>query len=404
MKVAFVFMHPFSESMGSVVRVRELALSLGKKGVEVYIFTPYERSFSLFPNVHVVSINEFLNTIGLSKPLYTLSKFLYYTKAFPRLFSQSEESSKRFVTKLIRGLAVLLMKNNIDLIQVEQDATLPIGIALKEETGLPLIADIHNISSEELVATGILKKKTEGFYVLQKATGSGLSKADHVFVVSEYMRDYVITNYGLNSANVSVAPPGGRPYVDKSVVAKRGKAGKVVYSGLVAYRERVDLFVKSMPFVMKEESEARFYITNKGKDLKNIKLLANKLGVNPEFFWYDTYEQVNIFLSSCHLGILPSSDDVARKMGTPAKLFNYLSAGLPVIANRIGGWSKIIHDEEVGLLTSDGPKDFAEAISNLLKDDNLRLKLSLRALDVVAEKYNWDKSAESLFTVYERFA
>jgi hypothetical protein len=30
MKIAFVFMHPFSESMGSVVKVKEHGLSLAK--------------------------------------------------------------------------------------------------------------------------------------------------------------------------------------------------------------------------------------------------------------------------------------------------------------------------------------------------------------------------------------
>ena len=403
MKIAFVFLHPFSESMGSVVRVKELALSLGKTGVEVYIFTPYARSYDLFTNVHVISASEFINTTGFSKLVYKISKLLYYNRVFPNLFSKNEAQPNRILAHMIKALAKLIEKKNIDLIQIEQDATLPIGIGLKRETGLPLLVDIHNISSEELVAAGILEKKSATFLALQGAIKNGLSEADHAIVVSEFMHDYVINNYGLPSAKVSVVPPGGRPLVDESVIKKRTKPAKVVYAGLVAYREHVDLFVKSMPFISRKFSDAQFHITNKGEAIKNIKQLAGELGVNPEFFWYDSYDAVNSFLSLCHVGVLTSSDDIARRMGTPAKLFNYLSLGLPVVANDIGCWSKIIQDERVGLLTSDNPEDFAETVNTLLSDESLRVELSHKALAAVTEKYNWDKSSESLVKVYESF-
>jgi glycosyltransferase involved in cell wall biosynthesis len=403
MKVAFIFMHPFSESMGSFVRLRELTLGLSKLCVDCYIFTPYEQSFDISSNVHVVSVSKFLTNSGLAKTFYKLSKLLYYSKAFPNLFSKTELQSNRVVTKLVRRLAQLILDKGIDIIQVEQDAVLPIGIALKKETNLPLIADIHNISSEELVAAGILENTSNEFFDLQDMTKNCLSETDHVVVVSECMRDYVISNYSLKSADVSVVPPGGRLGMDNSVVEKRSKPTKVVYAGLVAYREHVDLFVKSIPFVLEQASDVQFYITNKGEAIKNIKQLSSKLNVNPKFFWYDTYEMVTGFLSSCHVGVLPSSDDVARKMGTPVKLFTYMTVGLPIVANKIGGWSKIIQDEDVGLLTNNDPKDFAEAISNLLNDKKLRTEMSFRALAAIEEKYNWDKSSESLVKIYEHF-
>jgi len=195
MKIAIVFMHPFSESLGSVVRVKELALSLSKSGIEVFIFTPYERSFDLFPNVHVVSLLSLLNSFGLSKVIYEISKLLYYNRAFPGLYSKTDSSFNIILAKIIEGLSKPIVKKDIDLIQVEQDAALPIGVGLKNETNLPLIVDMHNVSSEELVAAKVIGKESIEFFTMQNTTKRFLSKVDHVVVVSDCMRNYVVQSH-----------------------------------------------------------------------------------------------------------------------------------------------------------------------------------------------------------------
>jgi hypothetical protein len=42
MKVGFLFLHPFSGSLGSTVVVRELAISLHRLGVDCFILSPFE--------------------------------------------------------------------------------------------------------------------------------------------------------------------------------------------------------------------------------------------------------------------------------------------------------------------------------------------------------------------------
>jgi glycosyltransferase involved in cell wall biosynthesis len=394
-------MHPFSDSFGSGVRVRELSVGLAKHGVEVYILTPYERSFDMLPNVHVVSIGGTTNACGISRAIYKASKFLYYTRFFPKIFSKTQHSPINPTSLFTRGIGKLLLNKGIDLIQVEQDAAVPFGISLKKATGLPLVVDIHNISSEELVASSVINRSSDEFHELQHATKQYLSQTDHTIVVSESMKDYVVRNYGLSYAEVSVVPPGGRLSVDKSFVKKREKRNWVVYAGLVARREHVDLFVKSIPTISKRNQTAQFYITNKGETVKAIKRLANELDVRPEFFWYHDYAQVNKFLASCTVGLIPSSNDVARQMGTPAKLFNYLSVGLPVIANEVDGWSAIIEREKVGRLAPDNPEEFGEAIASFLDDAEDIKECGINAIKLIAEKYNWTESARSLLHTYQ---
>ncbi|MBS7281184.1 MAG: glycosyltransferase, partial [Candidatus Freyarchaeota archaeon] len=148
------------------------------------------------------------------------------------------------------------------------------------------------------------------------------------------------------------------------------------------------------------DGAVQFYITNKGEALKEVKRLAGELGVCPKFFWFDDYGRVNDFLSKCHVGVLPSSNDLARRMGTPVKLFSYLSVGLPVVANDIGGWTEIIKEEYIGIVTSDDPKEFGEALASVFTDAKTMMEYALNGLDLVKTKYNWDESARVLLGIY----
>jgi hypothetical protein len=84
----------------------------------------------------------------------------------------------------------------------------------------------------------------------------------------------------LVASKVSVIPPGGRlAHVNRE---NQNSLQKVVYAGLVAKREHVDLFVESIPKIAKAKTGVKFYITNKGEAISDIKRLSKRLGVDAE--------------------------------------------------------------------------------------------------------------------------
>jgi len=393
-----LFLHPFSGSLGSTVRVKELAISLSKLGVEAYIVTPYEKDHKIKAKVYVKSISKMLQRFRLSLPLYNLSRYVYYNGFFIRhilcnekLFSVISEASAQL-------FAQILEKFDIDVVQAEQDVAVMPCLKATKNLGIPVIADLHNLLSEELVSAGVIQRNGREFTDLQTLMKNMLSHVDLSVVVSEDMQNYVASNY--NIREIAVVPPGGRPRIQNLV----GKVPpfKVVYSGLVSYREHVDLFVRSMKHISKEFPNTNYFITGKGENLKDIKRLATQLNARPNYFWYPRHEDFYEFLASCHVGVVPSLEDPARKMGTPVKLFDYLSVGLPVVANAIGGWTNIIKDEKIGILTDDDPKIFASGILKLLGTSSLLRECGERGLALVRTKFNWDNSAKILLNCYKR--
>jgi len=397
-KVAMLFLHPFSESLGSTVRVKELAIGLSKLGVEAYIITPYEEDQTIKAKVYVKSMSKMLQKFRLSLPLYKISKYVYYNRFFirhilcnERLFSKVYEASAQII-------AQILEKFDIDVIQAEQDVAIMPCLKATKNLGIPVIADLHNLLSEELVSAGVIQRNGREFNDLQTLTKKMLSQVDLSVVVSEEMQHYVASNH--NVQDIVVVPPGGRPRIQN--LEKKVPPFKVVYSGLVSYREHVDLFVRSMKHISKEFPNTDYFITKKGESLKNVERLSARLTVRPNYFWYPWHDEFYKFLASCHVGVVPSLEDPARKMGTPVKLFDYLSVGLPVVANAIGAWTNIIKDEKIGILTDDDPKSFASGILELLSTPALLRECGERGLTLIRTKFNWDNSAKILLSCYNR--
>ena len=76
--------------------------------------------------------------------------------------------------------------------------------------------------------------------------------------------------------------------------------------------------------------------------------------------------------------------------------------GLPVVANDVGGWTEIVKTNNLGIVTSDDPKDFAAGITEFLENPEEIAKCGRRGIELIKNKYNWDNSAKLLAQSYER--
>lgn len=227
-----------------------------------------------------------------------------------------------------------------------------------------------------------------------------VNNVDLTVSLSDAMREYVLSNYEIDPSRVVVIPPGGRLFLDEYV--ERPLPPKVVYAGMVSYRKHVDLFVRSMPYVKDERANVEFYITRKGDLLASVQKLAQKLKVDPSYFWFADFEKTLKFLSSCHIGALPTTNDISARISMPSKLFDYLSVGLPIVANDVGGWTDIIKNNDVGRVTPDDPHDFAKSILELLESPEQMAECGRRGMELIEKVYNWDVSAALLAENYKK--
>ena len=397
-RIGFLFLHPFSESLGSTTRVLEIARSLYNKGFRATIYDPFEKSHEV-NNVQVKNLKLFGPLTPFFRRTYRLLKRIYYDKNAKKITASKIFRENVLYREIAKKLAKRIKEDGIEVLVIEQDFAIVPGILAAEKTKVPTIIDIHNITAEELVATGILDYESKEYIKMQNELGELLHRVDGVVVVSEALKDYVKETYRIRE-NIVIVPPAGRPRI--SEIPKRPLPYKLIYAGLIAYREKVDIFVKSIPYLKEKISQLEVYMTKKGEELKKVEEINNHQNLGIQFFWFETRSKLFEFMKTCHVGILTSSRNKARMLGPPVKLYDYMSVGLPVVANYIGGWSEIIKREKIGVTTDDDPRNFANGIYQLIYDEDLYYKYANNALNAIREKYNWDKATEPLVSLVRR--
>lgn len=381
--------------MASGVRTIELAKALSKLGVETVIFTPYEKNH-LLEGIQIINMPTIFSSIGLEKGFYDLTRQIYYSRELQRFVIKISQNLLKIPLKFRK----ILKESKLDILQAEQDNAALMMLSGNFDLDIPLVLDLHGIWPEELLAANTVKKGSKVWVGLQGALNHILENVDLTICLSDAMKDYVLSNYTVDARDVAVVQPGGRVFCND--YKERSLPWKVVYAGIVSYRKHVDLFIKSMPHIKNRITEIEFNITKRGDLLAPIQKIAKSLGVNPNYFWYKDLKNTLNFLSSCHIGVLPSTKDTSARISMPSKLFDYMSVGLPIVANDVGGWTDIVKKNNLGRISKDSPVSFAHSIVELLSDPEELIRCGRNGIQAIKETYNWDKSAESLLNCYKQ--
>jgi glycosyltransferase involved in cell wall biosynthesis len=108
-------------------------------------------------------------------------------------------------------------------------------------------------------------------------------------------------------------------------------------------------------------------------------------------------------LSRARVGVVPILPTPNHMDSQPIKLFEYMLAGLPVVASNLPRQGEIVQEARCGILVEPGqPKALAEAIQWLLEHPAEAQAMGNRGRQAVLQTYNWDSQAQLLLDLYRR--
>jgi glycosyltransferase involved in cell wall biosynthesis len=113
------------------------------------------------------------------------------------------------------------------------------------------------------------------------------------------------------------------------------------------------------------------------------------------------HARVPELLARVKVGLIPLHPVANYVDAYPVKLFEYMAAGLPVIATDVPRWREFLEAHGCGVCVEPGsPRRLAEAITRLLDDDQRARAMGERARRAAVEHYSWETQAAVLADLY----
>lgn len=120
-----------------------------------------------------------------------------------------------------------------------------------------------------------------------------------------------------------------------------------------------------------------------------------------DFLGFTKRDAVATMLARARAGLVlfqPRPNNVA---GRPNKLFEYMSAGLPVIASDFPRWREIVDDAGCGVLVDpEDPQAISDALQWFLDHPNEAEAMGKRGHQAILMRYSWDAEAKVLVDLY----
>ena len=86
----------------------------------------------------------------------------------------------------------------------------------------------------------------------------------------------------------------------------------------------------------------------------------------------------------------------------PNKMFEYMSAGIPVIASNFPLWKEIVEGTKCGICVDPlNPKEIADAIRWIIEHRREAQAMGQNGRRSVVDKYNWERESKKLLMLYE---
>lgn len=122
---------------------------------------------------------------------------------------------------------------------------------------------------------------------------------------------------------------------------------------------------------------------------------------NVEYLGYVGREEVKNILSRAAAGLVTLHPVPKYKTALPVKMFEYMAAGIPVIASDFPDWRRIVEESGCGLCVNPlNPDEIRTAVRYLLSSPDVAVEMGERGRRAVLRQYHWGEEAKKLRSFY----
>ncbi|MDX1921220.1 MAG: glycosyltransferase family 4 protein [Candidatus Caenarcaniphilales bacterium] len=221
---------------------------------------------------------------------------------------------------------------DFDIIHCHDWLTFGAGVIAKEVSGKPLVCHVH--------ATEFDRCPGNGNDQVRFFEQSGCQAADKVIAVSNYTKDILVNNYGIEPWKIDILHNG----IDINALPPKPRetdteAPKILFLGRVTYQKGPNYFLEAATKVLKFKPKAEFIIAGGGDLVPYLQGRTHELGISNSVTFTGMLkgDQVKEIYQSVDCFVLSS---VSEPFGLT--VLEALSHRLPVIISKQSGVSEVL--------------------------------------------------------------
>ncbi|MEH6608353.1 MAG: glycosyltransferase family 4 protein [Halioglobus sp.] len=388
---------PFGGGQGVYLNYLSKALVDAGHSVDVISGPPYPHLDARVRLIELPSMDLFENGLG--------SLRLHHLRSMSNIIEWSSKLTGGFAEPYTFGRRALkyLRRHRQDYDLIHDNQSLSYGMLQLQREGFPLVTTVHHpVTSDLRIALGaaprwhqrLLIRRWHSFLGMQKKV---VKQLRNVVTVSDCSRQDIARDFGLQPAGISLVYNGidtetFRPLPQVQRLPMRLMATASADAPLKGVRYLLRAYAK----LLQQFPELELLMVSKPQPGGRTERLVAKLGLTDKVKFVSgisTQEMVHYY-AQASIAIVPS---VYEGFGLPAG--EAMACGVPVVSTNGGALPEVVGEAGV-IVPAKSVDALADAIADLLADEQRRAELSVAGRQRILEKFSWQVCAAEMVNYY----
>lgn len=299
-----------------------------------------------------------------------------------------------FLIQYLLKVTYFALTHKVSLVNSHSITDLPVSFWVAFLNKAKLIYDTHELETERNGLTPLSKK------IYKKVERALIHKADHVFVVSDNIRQWYMRQYGLAENQVSVVRNIPKAFTAPAESNKFGEylnispsSIKFLYQGGLFYGRGIPLLLEVFSTIGRNK---HLIIMGYGEYTDMVVAYAKKYA-NIHYVPAVPPSEVLSYSCSADVGIaLIENICLSYYYCMPNKLYEYYLAGIPSIVSNFPDMASFVEAEECGWAVDVDAAAFKDFINQLTMEEVGEMKDHIQQ----ADKVSWSTEEKKLLAPY----